>query len=195
MNEIKSRYGYIFRLIEELKPKSIIEIGVAKGKTAKLMLDTAPKDTTYTGYDVFDFSDQEFHKMVGNGKRVHSVSQVKQRLKEHASRVELIKGVTQETLWKNPKSADLVFIDGDHRVESIIGDFKSVSGSKVVVFDDYYINDIHGGFDRKNFGCYSIVKDMKNVLITEPCGKVMDVCLAIWTEDDDTFSKIQDILK
>jgi predicted O-methyltransferase YrrM len=112
MNEIKSRYGYIFRLIEELKPKSIIEIGVAKGKTAKWMLDTAPKDTTYTGYDVFDFSDQEFHKMVGNGKRVHTVSQVKQRLKEHASRVELIKGVTQETLWKNPKSADLVFIDG-----------------------------------------------------------------------------------
>jgi hypothetical protein len=189
----RTRYEYLYELVDLLQPKSIIEIGVAKGKTAKNMLSRSGKDTRYTGYDVFDFSDKEFHRMVGNGKEVWSLHEIRRRLSDYGDKVQLIKGMTQDTLWKTPKSAELVFIDGDHRVESIRGDHKAVAGSKVIVFDDYYLDD-HGLFDMKNYGCHSIVNQLENISITPPCEKLPHVRLAIWCEDNDTHKRIQEIL-
>ena len=41
--------------------------------------------------------------------------------------------MTQDTLWPAPNSADFVWLDGDHRLESIRKDFESLKNSKVVV--------------------------------------------------------------
>ena len=66
----RMRYEYLLDIIKVVKPENIIEIGVAKGDNAVKMIQTAGFNVEYTGFDVFDWSDKEWHKLVGNGKKV-----------------------------------------------------------------------------------------------------------------------------
>jgi predicted O-methyltransferase YrrM len=169
MKQLKHmRYDYIPEIINIQKPKSIIEIGVAKGANAARMIAALDGKVKYTGYDVFDFSDKEFHKLVGNGKEVYSKERIYEDLKCWGDDITLIKGMTQDTLWNNPTKADFVFLDGDHRLEAIEGDYKAIQESEVVVFDDYYINGSHNSFDNSKYGCYNFVNEMDNIIITPP---------------------------
>lgn len=188
------RYEYLLEIIKVIEPESIIEIGVAKGTNAVKMLKAAGRNVKYIGYDVFDFTDKAFHKKVGNGKEVWSREKIKGILTSVGNDVSLVKGLTQDTLWKEPKSADLVFLDGDHRIDAIRGDFKAVTGSRVVVFDDFYVKGDHQGFTRDKYGCYDVVSEM-DVLITPETIKMPDIRMAIWTEDHDLRDDIEKVLK
>ena len=188
------RYEYLTDVVNIVKPETIIEVGVARGENAQRMIQAAGFNVEYTGFDVFDNSDKEWHKLVGNGKGVLNEEQIRSKLEPLCSQVDLVKGFTQETLWAQDYIADLVFIDGDLRSSMIIGDHKAVAGSKVIVFDDYY-TAANGEYSPPDFGCNIIVDELDWKIITPPTQKLKDVRLAIWTADEDIKIKLEEVIK
>ena len=187
------RYEYLVDIIKVVEPKSILEIGVAMGRSAQLMLKATGPDVRYIGYDVFDFSDKEFHKMVSNGKNVAGIEEIRAKLAPLCKDVELIKGTTQDTLHGRSVCADFVFLDGDHRVDAIRDDFEAVMDSPVVVFDDYYDGNFRG-IDINEFGCNLVVEDL-DVILT-PATKESDVLkFAIWVQDPVLREKVRRVVE
>ena len=188
------RYEYLIDVVKVVKPETIIEIGVAKGANAAKMINAAGFNVEYTGFDVFDWSDKKWHKLVGNGKKVLDEDTIRAKLEPLCSQVDLVKGFTQETLWARDYKADLVFIDGDHRASMIIGDHKAVEGSKVIVFDDYYTAP-NGDFAPPDFGCNVLVDELDWKIITPATSKADNIRLAIWTDDKDLRNKLEEVIE
>ena len=72
---LNSRYQYLLLGLCIVAPKSIIEVGLSRGIRALQMVQLAKKynpGVKYTGYDVFDTKDSNWHRLVGNGKKVDS---------------------------------------------------------------------------------------------------------------------------
>tara|TARA_E500000318_G_scaffold25242_3_gene25262 strand:+ start:2747 stop:3325 length:579 start_codon:yes stop_codon:yes gene_type:complete len=188
------RYEYLIDVVKVVKPETIIEIGVAKGANAAKMINAAGFNVEYIGFDVFDWSDKEWHKLVGNGKKVLDEDTIRAKLEPLCSQVDLVKGFTQETLWAKDYKADLVFIDGDHRASMIMGDHKAVEGSKVIVFDDYYTAP-NGDFAPPDFGCNVLVDELDWKIITPATSKADNIRLAIWTDDKDLRNKLEEVVE
>ena len=99
---LSNRYQYLLLGLCFLKPRSIIEIGLAQGVRAYQMVQFALKynsNVKYTGYDVFDTKNDQWHKLVGNGKKVSSKAVIKKQLNKLTRNIELIEGMTANTLW------------------------------------------------------------------------------------------------
>ena len=188
------RYEYLIDIIEYLEPKSIIEIGVAEGKNAEEMLRKTGNGTKYTGYDVFDFTDKIFHNLVGNGKMVLSEKEIFSKLSILSGDVTLHKGMTQDTLWPKGDKADLVWLDGDHRIEAIRKDFDAVKKSRVIVLDDYYIED-NQQWSIDKYGCNELVKSLQDVIITPATRKLESIRLAVWSNDKKILDDLREIIK
>ena len=138
------RYEQMLALIDEIKPRSIIEVGVHRGMRANQLCTQATKynDVTYTGFDVFDMMDAEFQEAALNGKGMPSQAVAANRLNRiDRLSYSFVVGDTRDTLHDKPRYADFAFIDGDHRVDAIRGDYEALKSCKVVVFDDYYVGD------------------------------------------------------
>lgn len=165
-----SRYDALLELIDEHKPKSIVEIGVWNGFNAIRMIKRALRyntDVTYTGYDLFEDATEETDKREFNVKGHNRMNAVAAYIKAEASvKPTLIKGDTNETL--KPTVADFVFLDGGHSVATIKHDYEMVATSKVVVLDDYYTPDENGNCpDIKKYGCNSIFRDYETGMSKE----------------------------
>ena len=190
------RYQYLLLGVVLTKPKSIIEIGLAQGERAYQMIQLASKYETnvrYTGYDVFDTKNPTWHKIVGNGKQVASKEVIEGRLSKLTSNISLIEGMTSETLWLNPKKADYVWLDGDHRVDAIEKDFEAVKKSRVIVFDDFYVNGEHGGFTIDKFGCNKIVEtfDQDQIFISPETKKFPNIRIVFWSQDKSIIKSLK----
>lgn len=158
-----ARYRYLDRLIREMKPGRMMEIGTWDGRNAKIMIREALKyrdEVHYYGFDLFedvhalDLGDEFNRSKVPPPERV-----VENRLRKTGARIHLIKGDTQKTLPENVPHLpvmDLVFIDGGHSLETIRSDWQSVKklmdGDTVVVFDDYW--------NREDAGCKKIIEEI-----------------------------------
>lgn len=160
------RYDQIIKLIQEVKPKTIVEIGVHKGLRSVLMCREAMKfheEITYFGFDVFDMMDEKFHKEALNGKGMPSEVEAGRRLESLGDGLTwfLVKGDTRHTLHgRKNYQADLVFIDGDHRLDVIRGDYEPFENARCVVFDDYYnLGDVKN-FDLLKYGCNGLIYDL-----------------------------------
>jgi hypothetical protein len=164
-----SRYRFIYDIILKLKPKTILEIGVYKGKRSKEMIHLAKsfnKKIFYYGFDLFE--DIKKSKInIELSKKPKSKKYLKKFISQNAKNVhvDLIKGDTKKTLKSFSKKnikIDFVFIDGGHAVSTIKSDWKYIKkiiGKKsVVVFDDYYDNSV---ITRK-FGCNKVIKNLEN---------------------------------
>lgn len=160
------RYEQILALIEKVKPKTIVEVGVHKGLRSVLMCRKAlefHEEITYIGFDVFDTVDEQFHKDALNGKGIPSEVEAGRRLESLGPALTwwLIKGDTRHTLHgKKEYKADLVFIDGDHRLEVIRGDYEPFKDSECVILDDYYHMGESKQLDLKRYGCNGLVYDL-----------------------------------
>jgi predicted O-methyltransferase YrrM len=133
------------KLLDEIQPTKIAEIGVHNGRTASQMcehiLSTRPDAIiSYTGYDAFDeLSD---HKGELNGKGQATKAKAEQWLqkmkKRYPGRLEytLIEGFTAETLLE-PVTYDFVYVDGGHSYESVLHDWNMLKTCSMLVFDDY----------------------------------------------------------
>ena len=190
------RYEFLIESIHIIKPKKIIEIGLAQGLRSFQMIKEANffnKEIEFCGYDVFDTKDQNWHKIVGNGKQVYSQSDISRILMPLDANIKFFPGMTSDTLWKNHNTADLVFIDGDHRIEAIKKDFNSVKNSKVIVFDDYYITGEHSNFTIDKYGCNQLINALpKNEIFISPKTlKFPDVRVVFWSKDQIIIDDIK----
>jgi hypothetical protein len=194
-----SRYQYLLLGLCIVSPKSIIEVGLSRGIRAFQMIQFAKKynsDIEYTGYDVFDTKDANWHKLVGNGKKVEAKSVIEKNLKVLTNNIQLVQGMTSETLWPHPNKADYVWLDGDHRLESIKKDFEALRESKVIVFDDYYPTGEHEGFHIDKYGCNKIIEtlDENEIFITPKTKDIPNVRIVFWSKDILLINKIKDYL-
>lgn len=161
------RYEQMLRLVEQVKPRAIVEIGVHRGVRAEMLCREALRHSsgvTYAGYDVFDSADEQFHADALNGKGMPNEQQAAQRLNEIGPALswKFVKGDTRQTLHGQTCNADLVFIDGDHRLDVIRGDYAAVKDASCVVFDDFYVAMIggHCPVDLKLYGCNGLIEEL-----------------------------------
>jgi predicted O-methyltransferase YrrM len=168
------RYCQLQVLIAITQPTSIIEVGTNRGDGGLRMCEEALKyrsHVTYTGFDVFDSKDEQFHRDALNGKGAFGRDFVADRFealrRRHAGfSYQLIQGLTSATLHGKSLKADFVFIDGDHRVETVKQDFQALRHSKLIVLDDYYDSALEPGRSlTKRFGCNQLVERLEGARV------------------------------
>lgn len=163
------RYDQLRVLIDEAKPKTIVEIGTHRAARACMICLQAlqhNREVHYTGYDLFEDATPETNETEMNGKGVGSLLIAQQKLgslqRAHPGfAYRLVKGNTRDTLHGRSVLSDFVFIDGGHSVETIRGDYEAVKGSKIIVFDDYYLS----GADTSKYGCNEVVRDLPHMIL------------------------------
>jgi len=163
-NKQSARYNHVERIIGELKPKIVIEIGILRALTAKRMIRAMLSymdKPLYIGFDLFEPSPEA----EGSKKGVESLRLVRWRLsKLEGARVRLIKGDTNYTLpaYNGPK-ADFIFIDGGHSLDTIKNDFvwsaRWLKEGGIILMDDYYSDKIPC---NQFIGCKTLVDSLKS---------------------------------
>ena len=165
---LKKPYGDNFlSLIEEYKPKNVLEIGVFCGVTSRniceLLKTNFGSDFRYYGLDLFGSTktssvDEIEPKFLENQKfsnplktiyynfikkeNLNSKISVQNFLKKFSQNIELIKGDTRVTLEKVPLSEiDFVFLDGGHSYDTVLSDlqklYDNMKNNSKIVCDDF----------------------------------------------------------
>ena len=165
---LKKPYGDNFlSLVEEYKPKNVLEIGVLCGVTSRniceLLKTNFGSDFRYYGLDLFGSSktssvDEIEPKFLENQKfsnplktiyynfikkeNLNSKISVQNFLKKFSQNIELIEGDTRVTLEKVPLSEiDFVFLDGGHSYDTVLSDlqklYDNMKNNSKIVCDDF----------------------------------------------------------
>ena len=165
---LKKPYGDNFlSLVEEYKPKNVLEIGVFCGVTSRniceLLKTNFGSDFRYYGLDLFGSTktssvDEIEHKFLENQKfsnplktiyynfikkeNLNSKISVQNFLKKFSQNIELIEGDTRVTLEKVPLSEiDFVFLDGGHSYDTVLSDlqklYDNMKNNSRIVCDDF----------------------------------------------------------
>ena len=192
MGKAPKRYEKMSQLIEQVKPKTILEIGTWSGDRAMQLVEDALKyqpRVHYIGYDLFEEATEETDREELNVKRHFSQDEVNARLDKFRRRTrlnftwELVRGNTRETL--KPQSVDFAFIDGGHSLQTIRSDYEAVKNSKMIVFDDYYLPDENNAMpDVENWGANKIVEQIGATVFTDTNDRVKEggyVTLAVYS--------------
>jgi glycosyltransferase involved in cell wall biosynthesis len=149
--ESRNRYRPLYDILKTRDCQNIMEIGVASGQNAILMVQTAAKRVpeekiNYFGFDIFDkITPELMESEYGSGPIPPREEVYKFITKYTKASIHLFEGLTKERLPKevtNLPKMDIIFIDGGHSVDTIRGDWfhvkKLIKPSTVIVFDDYY---------------------------------------------------------
>lgn len=164
------RYNQFVDIIKHVRPRTIVEIGTHRGARARLMVNEAMKyaeKVEYVGYDIFEHGGEAFQRAAFNGKGTATEAQARSALDYLSAifgqrfRWDLVVGDTRDTLNNKQIKADLAFIDGDHRVETIKSDYHAVRSSKCVVLDDYYLDGGAEHPDKCSYGCNLLVEAIR----------------------------------
>lgn len=165
---LKKPYGDNFlSLVEEYKPKNVLEIGVFCGVTSRniceLLTTNFGSDFRYYGLDLFGSTktssvDEIEPKFLENQKfsnplktiyynfikkeNLNSKISVQNFLKKFSQNIELIEGDTRVTLEKVPLSEiDFVFLDGGHSYDTVLSDlqklYDNMKNNSKIVCDDF----------------------------------------------------------
>lgn len=165
---LKKPYGDNFlSLVEEYKPKNVLEIGVFCGVTSRniceLLKTNFGSDFRYYGLDLFGSTktssvDEIEPKFLENQKfsnplktiyynfikkeNLNSKISVQNFLKKFSQNIELIEGDTRVTLEKVPLSEiDFVFLDGGHSYDTVLSDlqklYDNMKSNSKIVCDDF----------------------------------------------------------
>ena len=165
---LKKPYGDNFlSLVEEYKPKNVLEIGVFFGVTSRkiceLLKTNFGSDFRYYGLDLFGSTktssvDEIEPKFLENQKfsnplktiyynfikkeNLNSKISVQNFLKKFSQNIELIEGDTRVTLEKVPLSEiDFVFLDGGHSYDTVLSDlqklYDNMKNNSKIVCDDF----------------------------------------------------------
>jgi len=154
------RYNQIIDIIQEQKPKTVLEIGTHKA-VRPVEWYKAFKFDHYYGFDVFEGGDLNLDEKEMNGKGRCTEENAHKVLKDIPHT--LYKGLTSDTLMTFDKKVDFAFIDGGHSIETIQSDFNFVAHllnpGGVLVFDDYYTPE------RPGFGCNRVIDGMTHLVL------------------------------
>ena len=165
---LKKPYGDNFlSLVEEYKPKNVLEIGVFCGVTSRNICEFLKtifgSDFRYYGLDLFGSTktssvDEIEPKFLENQKfsnplktiyynfikkeNLNSKISVQNFLKKFSQNIELIEGDTRVTLEKVPLSEiDFVFLDGGHSYDTVLSDlqklYDKMKNNSKIVCDDF----------------------------------------------------------
>ena len=165
---LKKPYGDNFlSLVEEYKPKNVLEIGVFCGVTSRniceLLKTNFGSDFRYYGLDLFGSTktssvDEIEPKFLENQKfsnplktiyynfikkeNLNSKISVQNFLKKFSQNIELIEGDTRVTLEKVPLSEiDFVFLDGGHSYDTVLSDlqklYDNMKNNSKIICDDF----------------------------------------------------------
>ena len=165
---LKKPYGDNFlSLVEEYKPKNVLEIGVFCGVTSRniceLLKTNFGSDFRYYGLDLFGSTktssvDEIEPKFLENQKfsnplktiyynfikkeNLNSKISVQNFLKKFSQNIELREGDTRGTLEKVPLSEiDFVFLDGGHSYDTVLSDlqklYDNMEDNSKIVCDDF----------------------------------------------------------
>jgi predicted O-methyltransferase YrrM len=164
------RYDQILKVIDLVKPKTIVEIGTWSGDNAIRMIRQASQHQskiTYIGYDLFEEATAETDAVEFNVKHHNNVNDIRKKILHYCpnAEVNLIKGNTRETLLSHPPVADFAYIDGGHSIDTIAMDYRACRNIPVIIFDDYYIQDEKGFPDTNLVGCNQLIDSMNGCFI------------------------------
>lgn len=175
------RYDQLLGLIDNVKPKKIVEVGVHTALRGAAMCMKALEHRSaveYVGYDIFELADSKFHEDALNGKGMPDQEKARNRLRaigglSHS----FVIGDTRKTIGGQTVHADFAFIDGDHRVDAIRSDYAALAGCKCVVFDDYYRPGQDGKIPDLNlYGANAVVDELAAAGRRVDILPVADVC-------------------
>lgn len=169
--KLTSRYDQFIEIVGKVKPGKIVEIGTWNGNRAIQMHRVSP-ESEYVGFDLFEDGSKEIDQAEKNVKPHQTLVEVDAKLKEAGVPHLLYKGFSSETLpvylaEHGPGTADLVFIDGGHSVETIRSDFEhakqicKVGG--LIVLDDYYTDMPEDELEK--YGAQTVLRDVPHVLL------------------------------
>lgn len=170
-----SRKNQLYKIIDTLKPTSILEFGTWNGLNAIAMCSVAlkhNKTVTYYGVDVFEEGTPELCEAELNVKAKTTLEQVTALFTEFKQtnpgfEFYLFKNNSNEVTVADDFKVDLAFIDGGHSLETIKHDYEQIKGrAKCIVFDDYYEKDAQGNcVDTTKYGCNKLVGEINAVVL------------------------------
>lgn len=156
------RYDHLIELVKKHQPRTIVEVGVHRGLRAFKMCAEVQGPVHYIGYDVFEHESPAFQEAALNGKGIPMEAVARDRLDKLKARkadftYEFRIGDTRETLHGQRVQCDFAFIDGDHRVDAVIGDFQAID-APVIVCDDFYEPGLDGSIpDLTKYGANALL--------------------------------------
>jgi hypothetical protein len=166
------RYSQLEILIQDYKPRHIVEIGTWNGDRAIRLATVALKyqaNVHYVGYDLFEAATANDDSRELNVKPHNTIEAVAAKLKAfrevHSGfSFDLIPGDTRYSL--KAVVTDFAYIDGGHSIGTIQSDLNRLQGSRVIVLDDYYLPDEQGSIpDTSLYGCNSVIANSPHVVL------------------------------
>jgi len=119
---------FIFYLLQELKPKNLLEIGIFESATFSLLYESAGDNSILTGIDT-DLSNNKFDILIKN--------------KTPNKQVKFIQ-VNSIDFKYNDAPYDFIHIDGEHEDKEYTNDLnnsiKNLSNGGIILIDDYLNN-------------------------------------------------------
>lgn len=198
---VTTRYDQLLALIDKHKPTTIIEVGVHRAVRAVAMTSQALRHhqaVDYIGFDVFETLGPKFQEAALNGKGMPTEAHARHQLKraQNVAKAKgktldvcLVVGDTRKTLHGQMGRPDavmlppwrpggtLAFIDGDHRIDAIRGDYEGLMCCSVVVFDDFYVPDADGAtVDLSKYGANAVVVELQQAGHTVEILPAADPC-------------------
>ncbi|MGG1073099.1 class I SAM-dependent methyltransferase [Priestia megaterium] len=143
----------IISLSRTFQPRTVIEIGIQRGGTAKCILENSPWIERYVGIDVTP----DYRTSLPIQR--HEVPQIAGELIQEDSRVEIIvrKNGSRDLKPADLPIADLIFIDGDHSAEGVLFDTnlarQSIRKGGIICWHDYgniHVPDVTKVIDNLN---------------------------------------------
>lgn len=175
----------MIEIVAKHKPRKVVEVGVHRAVRAVRLCNEAAQHSPsveYVGYDVFETLGEVFQEEALNGKGMTTEADARHKLQSFKMKMpgfsySLVIGDTRDTLHGTTVEADFAFIDGDHRVEAIAGDYEALKDCPVVVFDDYYVPGADGSIpDLALYGANATVEAAKTAGHKVDILPVGDVC-------------------
>ncbi|MBT6458242.1 MAG: class I SAM-dependent methyltransferase [Planctomycetaceae bacterium] len=198
-----SRYAALLELVAKHHSKTILEIGIYRGRRATEMITAANlhaplSDIKYYGFDLFeDLTEEDFIKEFS--KVPSSKEDIAKELEATKAYIELHQGYTDKTLpafaekmKKEGKTIDFAFIDGGHSFETIDIDWKYteqlMNDDSIVVFDDYYEDD---KMTKDKIGCQQVIDNLDRDKYDVEILKTIDTFDKPWGPLAIRFAKVQ----
>jgi predicted O-methyltransferase YrrM len=171
------RIDILYALTEKYNLKNYLEIGVHNGSSMSYVLQS-DKNKSCIGIDPFETLttvDPHMTHYIKMDKITEEKTQLNlNKNNRYNSNIKLVKKLSSEVLDNSiENNIDLLFIDGDHKYESVYADYKKflkyVKSGGFIVFDDLHQDGPNKCFNEivkndKDINLFGIYKETEGIL-------------------------------
>lgn len=140
----------------------ISEIGVAEGNFSEFLLETLDP-SVFVAFDLFDLhvSMTKYNELFAGRTHQEFYSDRLDRFRDRTE-IEIHQGDSSANLRAiTDKKFDMIYIDGDHRLEGVIRDMEAsiplLKDGGILIFNDYIIHDYYANM---RYGVVEVVNDL-----------------------------------